>query len=261
MFQMKEDLLIKDIMSKPIAIAKSAAITEALDKMLDEAADPLIVTNNGSVVGTISRKAIADTLGSKKTSAVSPTKIHVVNKIDEGFTSAYPDEPVDVLVPLLQEFKIVVILDADHKLIGKVDATDLLKVMKPGVPAEKIMQDPRTIHPGERVVHLRRRMLDEDVTKFVVTDDGSVVGIVTETDIAKSLREFRSTVEDNHQEHRVRNLYVSDIMTSPALTVDTGTGIDEIVDLLVNKSISSVPVVNDNKLVGQISKESLIVAL
>ena len=152
---MNDDLLIKDIMSKPIAIAKSAVITEALDKMLDEAADPLIVTNNGSVVGTISRKAIADTLGSKKTSTLSPTKIHVSNRIDEAFTSAYPDEPVDVLIPLLQEFKIVVILDSDHKLIGKVDATDLLKVIKPDVSAEKIMQVPHTIHPGERVVHLR----------------------------------------------------------------------------------------------------------
>lgn len=258
---MNENLLIKDIMSKPIVIAKSAAITEALDKMLDEAADPLIVTNNGSVVGTISRKAIADTLGSKKTSAVSPTKIHVANKIDEAFTSAYPDESVDVLVPLLQEFKVVVILDSDHKLIGKVDATDLLKVVRPDIPAEKIMQAPHTIHPGERVVHLRRRMLDENVTKFVVTDDGGIVGIVTETDIAKSLREFRSTVEDNHQEHRVRNLYVSDIMTSPAVIVDKGLGIDEIIGLLVNRNISSVPVVNDQKLVGQISKESLIVAL
>lgn len=258
---MNDDLLIKDIMSKPIAIAKSAAITEALDKMLDEAADPLIVTNNGSVVGTISRKAIADTLGSKKTSAVSPTKIHVASGIDEAFTSAYPDESIDVLVPLLQEYKIVVILDSDHKLIGKVDATDLLKAVKPDAPAEKLMQAPHTIHPGERVVHLRRRMLDEGVTKFVVTDDSGITGVVTETDIASSLREFRSTVGDNHQEHRVRNLYVSDIMTSPALTVDSAAGIDEVVDLLVTKNISSVPVVRDGKLVGQISKESLIVAL
>lgn len=258
---MNENLLIKDIMSKPIAIAKSAVITEALDRMLDEAADPLIVTNNGSVVGTISRKAIADTLGSKKTSAVSPTKIHVANKTDEAFTSAYPDEAVDVIVPLLQQYKLVVVLDSDHRLIGKVDATDLLKVMQPEVPAEKLMQAPSIVHPGERVVHLRRRMLDEDATKFVVVDDGGVAGVVTETDIARSLRDFRSTVEDNYQEHRVRNLYVSDIMTSPAISVGPDTATGEIVDLLVNRNISSVPVVKDGRVVGQISKESLIVAL
>jgi predicted transcriptional regulator len=69
---MSEELLIRDIMSKPVTIAKSAAITEALDKMLSEAVDPLIVVNNGSVVGTISRRTIAETLGSKKNSGLSP---------------------------------------------------------------------------------------------------------------------------------------------------------------------------------------------
>ena len=47
---MSEELVIRDIMSKPVTIAKSAAITEALDKMLAESVDPLIVVNNGSVV-------------------------------------------------------------------------------------------------------------------------------------------------------------------------------------------------------------------
>ena len=70
---MSQKLLIKDVMSKPVTIAKSAVITEALDKMLDLGIDPLVVTNNDAVVGTISRKAIADVLGSKKTSAISPT--------------------------------------------------------------------------------------------------------------------------------------------------------------------------------------------
>ncbi|MDD4300684.1 MAG: signal transduction protein, partial [Methanomicrobium sp.] len=40
---MSEKLLIKDVMSKPVTIAKSAVITEALDKMLDLGVDPLIV--------------------------------------------------------------------------------------------------------------------------------------------------------------------------------------------------------------------------
>ena len=34
---MNEELFVKDVMAKPFTIAKSAKITEALDKMLDEA--------------------------------------------------------------------------------------------------------------------------------------------------------------------------------------------------------------------------------
>ena len=56
---MTKDVFIKDVMAKPTTIAKSAKITEALDKMLDEGLDPLIAVNNNSVVGTVSRQAIA----------------------------------------------------------------------------------------------------------------------------------------------------------------------------------------------------------
>ncbi|MDD3976606.1 CBS domain-containing protein [Methanomicrobium antiquum] len=260
---MSEKLLIKDVMSKPVTIAKSAVITEALDKMLDLGVDPLIVTNNGGVAGTISRKSIADILGSKKTSAISPTKIHVANRTDENFTSAYPDQDAELLIPLLQEYKVVVVLDEEHRLVGKVDATDLLSVMLPEASVENIMQIAHTIHPGERVVHLRRKMMDEGVTKYVVIDEekGDVVGVVTETDIAKSMRSFRENVGDNHQEYQVRNLFVNDIMTSPALAVDVETDIDAIKDLIITKKISSVPVLKDGRLVGIISKDALLVAL
>ena len=140
---MSEKLLIKDVMSKPVTIAKSAVITEALDKMLDLGVDPLIVTNNGGVAGTISRKSIADILGSKKTSAISPTKIHVANRTDENFTSAYPDQDAELLIPLLQEYKVVVVLDEEHRLVGKVD------VSKAADWVATWMQAAQTLHVGK----------------------------------------------------------------------------------------------------------------
>jgi len=258
---MSEKLLVKDVMSKAVTIAKSAAITEALDKMLNEGADPLIVKNNGTVMGTISRKAIAETLGSKRNSNLSPTKIHVVNKTDEDYTSAYPDQEAEVLIPLLQEYRVVVVLDEEHHLVGKVDSTDLLRAMQPETKIEKIVQNAFTIHPDERVVHLRRRMLDEDVTKFVVTDNGTILGIVTETDVAKSMKAFREVVDDKHQDRRIRNLLVQDIMTSPAITVDVDTSVSDVTDYLLNKNISSIPVTKDGRLTGLVTKEALIVAL
>ncbi len=258
---MSENLLVKDVMSKAVTIAKSAAITEALDKMLDEGTDPLIVKNNGVVMGTISRKAIAETLGSKRNSDLSPTKIHVTNKTDEDYTSAYPDQEAEVLIPLLQEYRVVVVLDEEHHLVGKVDSTDLLRAMQPETKIEKIVQNAFTIHPDERVVHLRRRMLDEGVTKFVVTDNGRILGIVTETDVARSMKAFREVVDDKHQDHRIRNLLIKDIMTSPAITIDVDTSVSDVTDYLINKNISSIPVTKDGRLTGLVTKQALIVAL
>jgi len=77
-----KEVFIKDVMGKPTTISKSAKITEALDKMLAEGIDPLIAVNNNSVVGIVSRQAIAEKLGSKQNSPLAPTAIHVASVVE-----------------------------------------------------------------------------------------------------------------------------------------------------------------------------------
>jgi predicted transcriptional regulator len=252
---------VKDVMSRATSIAKSAQITEALGKMLDEGVDPLIVTNNGEVVGTISRRAIAEALGTRRNRQISPTKIHVANHVQDDFTSVYPDQSVEILVPLLQASKVVVVLDEHHRLIGRVGYADLLRVMKPTAPVERLMEKAYTIQADERVVHMRRRMLDEGITRFVVTANGSIVGIVTETDVATSLASFREMVETKHQDARIRNLIVRDIMSAPVIAAEKTVPVSNAVDLMLGKRISALPITESGQLSGLLTLEALVKAL
>jgi CBS domain-containing protein len=258
---MTKEIFIKDVMAKPATISKSAKITEALDKMLAEGIDPLIAVNNNTVVGTVSRQAIAEKLGSKQNSDLAPAAIHVASVVEEEFTSVYPDESINVLVPLLQHYKLVVVYDNDHKLIGQVAAGDLLKKYQPENDIEGAIEKAITIEADERVVHLRRRMLDDGITRFIVTDQGKYIGIVTETDVAVAMRKFRESTRDQHQDHRIRNLIIRDIMTSPLVSVDTTASVPAIIDLMLKKNISSVPVMDKGRLSGIITRRSLVNAL
>jgi CBS domain-containing protein len=258
---MTKEVFIKDVMVKPTTISKSAKITEALDKMLAEGIDPLIAVNNNSVVGIVSRQAIAEKLGSKQNSTLAPTAIHVASVVEEEFTSVYPDESINVLIPLLQHYKLVVVYDGDHKLIGQVSAGDLLKKFQPENGIESAIEKVITIEADERVVHLRRRMLDDNITRFVVSDQGKYIGIVTETDVAIAMRKFREAVKDQHQDHRIRNMIVRDIMTAPLISVDPSASVSAVIDLMLKKNISSVPVVDKGRLSGIITRRSLVNAL
>jgi CBS domain-containing protein len=258
---MTKEVFIKDVMAKPITISKSAKITEALDKMLAEGIDPLIAVNNNSVVGTVSRQAIAEKLGSKQNSTIAPTAIHVASVVEEDFTSVYPDESINVLIPLLQHYKLVVVYDGDHKLIGQVSAGDLLKKYQPENGIESAIEKVITIEADERVVHLRRRMLDDNITRFVVSDQGKYIGIVTETDVAIAMRKFRESVKDQYQDHRIRNMIIRDIMTAPLISVDPTASVSAVIDLMLKKNISSVPVVDKGRLFGIITRRSLVNAL
>jgi len=258
---MTKELFIKDIMAKPVTIAKSAKVTEALDKMLNEGIDPLIAIHNTSVAGIVSRQAIAEKLGSRQNSGLTPAAIHVSSVVDEDYTSIYPDQSVNVLVPLLQHYKLVVVFDGDHKLIGQVGAGDLLKKLKPEGTADGIMEDAVTIEADERVVHLRRRMLDDNITRFVVTENGKLAGIVTETDVAVALRKFRESVTGKHQDHRIRNLLVKDIMSAPIISIGPTAKAAEIIEIMLKKNISAVTVAEKGKLMGMVTRRSLVNAL
>lgn len=258
---MTKDLFVKDVMIKPVTIAKSAKVTEALDKMLSEGADPLIATNNTNVAGTASRHAIAEKLGSRHDAVIAPAAIHVSSVVDEDFTSVYPDENINVLVPLLQHYKLVVVYDGDHRLVGQVGAIDLLRKLKPGGRIADVLERCVTIEADERVVHLRRRMLDDEITRFIVTENDRITGIVTETDVAVAMRKFREAVSGKHQDHQIRNLLVKDIMKTPVLTVDYSAKIADTIDIMQKKNISSVPVTDKGKLVGMVTRQSLVKAL
>jgi len=258
---MRKELFVKDIMAKPTTISKSAKITEALDKMLAEGIDPLIALNNSTVVGTVSRQAIAEKLGAKKNSVIAPAAIHVASVVTDDFTSVYPDESVNVLVPLLQRYKLVVVYDSDHKLIGQVSAGDLLKKYQPEDGLDGAIEKAVTIDASERVVHLRRRMLDDKISRFVVTENDKITGIVTETDVATELRKFREAVPDQHQDHRIRNLLVKDIMSTPLISIDRNTHVADVIDTMVKKNISTVPITDKGKLVGLVTRRSLVMAL
>jgi len=258
---MSEDILVKDIMSKPVTISKSAPITEALDRMLDEGIDPLIVVNHNAVVGTVSRQTVAEKLGTKRNSSISPTSIHVANTVEEDFTTVYPDQDLDVVIPLLQAYKLVVVYDEDHRLVGQITAGDLLRIMRPSGTLADVMEPACTIDAEERVVHWRRRMIDDNLHRCVVTENDQVVGIVTETDVAVSMRKFREIVEDRHQDHRIRNLLIKDIMTTPVITIGKDATIDEAAGLMISKGISCIPVMNGDKILGVVTRSSLVRAL
>jgi predicted transcriptional regulator len=258
---MPDQRSIRDIMVKPVTIAKSQAITEALDKMLDEGIDPLIALSGHEVVGTISRKSIADKLGSRQKAPVATAKIHIAGSVDANFTAVSPDQEITTLVPLLQRSKLVVVYDQNHRLVGQVGYGELLSVLQPKGSVDNVMEPAHTIGVNERVQHLQHRMTDDGISRFVVTEGNQLAGIVTETDIAVSMRRFREKVQDRHQDFHLHNLLIRAVMTSPLHTVNRNGKVSEIVDLMLKRKISSVPVTDHGRLVGMVTRQSLVNAL
>jgi CBS domain-containing protein len=117
------------------------------------------------------------------------------------------------------------------------------------------------ISPDERVVHLRRRMLDDGANRYVVANGAELLGVVTETDVARAITAFREDVADRFQDHRIRNLIVSDIMSTPLISVSPEMPAADLVETMLQRRISGVPVVENGRVLGAVSRQSLVQAL
>jgi CBS domain-containing protein len=90
----------------------------------------------------------------------------------------------------------------------------------------------------------------------VVDDNGAVIGIVTAIDILKAIRK--------NGNEKLNTIVAKDIMTPNPSVVRTNTPIEDIIDIMIQKEIVLVPVVEDNdknnknKLVGVVARLDII---
>jgi CBS domain-containing protein len=102
--------------------------------------------------------------------------------------------------------------------------------------------------------------LDRDVGRLPVVDCGRLVGIVTERDIARSLRAFRDLNDTASKQYaRISNLLVSDVMTRDVKSVHADTPLAEVKRIILTENRGGLPVLNQkDELVGMITRRSLI---
>ena len=86
----------------------------------------------------------------------------------------------------------------------------------------------------------------------VARSDGTVVGVVTEVDLIRAVTRAGKALETTLAE---------EIMTREVTTVDVGTPLDEIMRVLEEKNIIRVPVTDQGKLVGVISRSDVLRAI
>jgi acetoin utilization protein AcuB len=99
---------------------------------------------------------------------------------------------------------------------------------------------------GEALVLMRRHQ----IRHLPVVNGNNLVGIVTDRDVRRASPSLLSGIAEDKYKEVLDETQVSKIMTREPFTVRLDTEVEEAVRLLVDKKISSLPVVNGPELVG-----------
>jgi CBS domain-containing protein len=262
---------IKDIMSsKVVVVDKDQNLNDALKLMKKHKISrlPVINTNNDherELVGIITEKDIALRLGSSRYGNMPPSHFHVSTVMTPDPITLNAAENLGKAAKIMIENKIGGIpIVEDGEIIGIITKTDFIKTCQ-GIPYNKtyikdrMQTDVMTVNPGDRLVHARRILIDEDIGRLPVMNGDEIEGILTAKDIADSMISFRKIVPDKYQAARIRNLIVEDIMTQNVRTIHEEKTIADASTFMIDEDFSGVPVTNDNgEITGMITKTDLM---
>lgn len=113
-----------------------------------------------------------------------------------------------------------------------------------------ILQKPITIQKNSSIQQVISRLVEKNISRLIVMDFNSPIGIVTEKDIGRFLL-------NDESEKSLDCIPVSEIM-KPLITVDRRTGIQECAQIMLNNDIGSLGVIaNGGLLIGIITKTDL----
>ncbi len=255
-----KEIKVGEIMSKAITIDKDRKLSDAIELMEKNNVACLVVVDEGKIVGIVTDKDITRELGSGKHGKMLGTSLHVSSAMSSELVTINKNADIkEAASRILKNHVSSLPVLEDGELVGIITTTDLIKPLQNSeTPVKEIMSNyVVTVSPSDRVVHARRLMLDNDISRVVVVEGGNIVGILTEKDTAKALFAFKKYA-DGKQFSRIRNLLVEDIMKQDVITLDENSTAGEAAKLMLENDISGLPITRNSKLVGIITKTDLM---
>jgi CBS domain-containing protein len=115
--------------------------------------------------------------------------------------------------------------------------------------AEDVMtREVITLDENLPVIKAAEIMAQEGVSAIITTSEGKAEGILTERDILK-----RIVAEDKNS----KKTKIKEIMSSPLVTIEPTTSLEEAAHIMFEKKIKNLPVIHENRLVGFISLQDI----
>ena len=116
---------------------------------------------------------------------------------------------------------------------------------------DKAEQAIYTVSPDATVLEAISIMAEKGIGALVVTQDNEVVGILSERDYTRKVALMERSSYDTT---------VSEIMTAKVLTISRSNTVEECLQLMTDRHLRHLPVLDNEKLVGFISIGDLVKA-
>src|SRR5690554_5020773 len=122
----------------------------------------------------------------------------------------------------------------------------------------RMTRNPVTATPDMSIAEASTLMKQEKVHRLPVLDkDKKLVGIITEKDILYATPSPASSLSIHEMAYLLSKLTVKKLMSKNVVTIDKNITVEEAARLMVDQDLSSLPVLDGDRLIGIVSKSDM----
>ena len=119
-------------------------------------------------------------------------------------------------------------------------------------------KDIEVVDRNDNLRTVEERMATKQLRHLPVLEQGEVVGIVTQRDLFKAAMSSTMGYGEKAQQAYLQSVRVKEIMTYPVVTIPPDTSVGAAAEMMITKGIGCLPVVDDHKLIGIVTKTDLL---
>ncbi len=279
-----KDLKLSEFVTKPITVSPSTSLLKTREIILQKKVKRVIVTDKNHPIGVITEKDIAKKiyeLGTKPIKSVKAKdfklkKLYTLNK----------ENSVKECAKLMKKHRIslVIILNKNKTLAGIVSKTNLATAfLTKGTDStlvSKVMKtDIITAAPSDPILFVESLLLKYGISRIIIKRNQKPVGVITFRDFVpakipqwiaesadpKEVQEykFKKGLTETHanQMNYLFPFHATDIMSTNPITVNKDNEVKVAITKMIKYNISGLPVLNNSRLVGIITKSDIVSTL
>jgi len=123
---------------------------------------------------------------------------------------------------------------------------------------EIMSKDIEVVDRNDTLLAVEERMAAKQLRHLPVLEQGDIVAIVTQRDLFKAAMSSTMGYGEKAQQAYLQSVRVKEIMVYPVVTVAPDISVVAAAEMLITKGIGCLPVVDDHKLIGIVTKTDLL---
>ncbi|MGD0534643.1 MAG: CBS domain-containing protein [Methanoregula sp.] len=274
-------LTARDVMSTPVfAVTPGDTVAHARNLMVRHGISRVLVIDAKKLTGILTKKDIGYHLQQQGAAwrRRPPDQIQVSEYATPGPVVVAPEILLRTIAGIFLAKNIGCVPVVDHGTVaGIVTRTDLMKSALAASlkgTVQDVMEDAVTVNRWHSLAHVITLMKERDEKLVVVNNDGSMAGIITETNLAfhDEDRKRSGVIQEDVPLRRHENISIGsgsdspenapvtagDVMTSPVITVAPERSLPYAVGLMQKEQVNNLVVVENDTIVGIIRRDDIL---